>query len=255
MLTDANIHYRLDGPDDAPVLVLSNSLGTALAMWDAQMMTFARHFRVLRYDSRGHGRSGVAPAPYTIERLGRDVLGLLDTLRVARAHFCGLSMGGMVGQWLGLNAAERLDRLVLCNTGACIGTAEVWNARMQAVDEGGMSAVADGVLGRWFTPAFRAREPQTVAAVQRQLLATPPQGYVACCAAIRDMDVRADIAAIRAPTLVITGEYDASTPPQDGRFLAEQIPGARLQSFPTAHLSNIEASETFTRAVVDFLTE
>lgn len=254
-LTDARIHYRLDGPEDAPVLVLSNSLGTALAMWDPQMPTFAQHFRVLRYDSRGHGSSGVPPGPYTIERLGRDVLGLLDALGVDRAHFCGLSMGGVVGQWLGLNAAARLNRLVLCNTGARIGTADTWNERMKTVREGGMSAVEDGILERWFTAGFRQRETLAVEAVARLVLATPPEGYAACCAAIRDMDFRAELAAIRAPTLVITGEHDVSTPPQDGQFLAEHIPGARLRTFPAAHLSNVEAAEAFTQTVVDFLAE
>ncbi len=252
-LADGRIRYRFDGPVDAPVLVLSNSLGTDLSMWDAQIPAFAQRLRVLRYDTRGHGASTATPGPYSIAQLGRDVLGLLDALGIARAHFCGLSMGGMVGQWLGVNAPERIERLVLCNTAALIGPAELWDKRIAAVREGGMAAIADAVIARWFTEAFVAAHPEAVAPVRRVLEACTPEGYTAACAAVRDMDQREAVAAITVATLVIAGAHDLATPPADGRFLAERIPGARYLELEAAHLSNIEAEERFTEGVLGFL--
>lgn len=254
-LDDGGIHYRFDGPAEAPVLVLSNSLGTDLSLWDVQVPAFARQFRVLRYDSRGHGRSLVTPGPYTIDRLGRDVVALLDGLNVERAHFCGLSMGGMIGLWLGVNAPQRIDRLVLCNTSARVGTPDLWNARIEAVRNNGMASIVGAVLERWFTAAFRERSPEAVAAVRRSLEAAPAEGYVAACAAVRDMDQRDAIGRIRLPTLVIAGTHDAVTPPADGRFLADTIPDARYVELDAAHLSNIEAAERFTAQVSSFLTD
>ena len=249
------IHCRFDGPAAASVLVLSHSIGTSLSMWDPQIEALAREFRVLRYDSRGHGRSAVTPGPYTIDRLAQDVVGLLDRLRIARAHFCGLSMGGMVGQWLGVHAPERLHKLALCNTAARIGTPEMWNARIEAVRKGGMASISAAVLERWFTPAFIASEPETVAATREVLEATSPDGYVACCAAIRDMDQREAISALRVPTLVIAGAYDGATPPADGRLLAERIRSARYVELEASHLSNIEAAPRFTAALLEFLAD
>lgn len=249
------IHYRFDGPADVPVLVLSNSLGTDLAVWDPQVPSFARQFRVLRYDSRGHGVSAVTSGPYTIERLGRDVVGLLDGLGIARAHFCGLSLGGMVGMWLAVNVPERIEKLVLCNTAALIGPPEIWNARIDAVREGGMAVISAAVLGRWFTPSFAGRASGAVERMRQMLVATPPEGYVACCAAVRDMDQRDALTSVRASTLVIAGSGDVATPSADGRFLAERIPGARYVELDAAHLSNIEAAERFTDVVMKFLTK
>jgi len=247
------IDYSLEGAADAPVLVLSNSLGTDRAMWDPQMAALRARFRVLRYDTRGHGASGVPAQPYLVDRLGRDVLALLDGCGIARAHFCGLSMGGMTGMWLGREAPARLDRLVLCNTAARIGPPEVWDKRVETVRASGMEAIVPGVIERWFTAPFRAREPAAVARIVAMLRATPPAGYVAACLAIRDMDQRAQLAAIRAPTLVIAGESDLATPAADGRFAAEQIPGARFVALAAAHLSNIEAAAEFTAALLGFL--
>src|SRR5262245_33912643 len=169
---DARVHYRIDGPAGAPVLVFAHSLGADLSMWDPQAATLAGKFRVLRFDARGHGASSVTPGPYTVERLARDVLGLLDALAIPRAHFCGLSLGGMVGLWLGAFSADRVGKLVLANTAARIGTPESWKARIDAVERGGLAAVAPAVLDRWFTAGFRGRQPEAVAAVQRVLVAT-----------------------------------------------------------------------------------
>jgi 3-oxoadipate enol-lactonase len=223
----ARLYYQLEGPDDAPVLVLSNSLGTTLDMWAPQMPALLQRFRVLRHDARGHGRSEVTPGPYTIAQLGADALALMDHLGIARAHFCGLSMGGMIGMWLGTHHAHRLDRLVLCNTAAKIGTPDTWNPRIAKVEAEGMASVVDTVLERWFTDGFRQRAPQQVAVVRDMLLDTAPAGYSANCAAVRDMDQRAEIASIAVPTLVIAGSHDGSTPAADGRALADAIPGAR----------------------------
>jgi 3-oxoadipate enol-lactonase len=245
---------RIDGPADARVLVLSNSLGTNLAMWDAQIPALTARLRVLRYDSRGHGASAVTPGPYSIEQLARDVLILLDGLKIERVHFCGLSMGGMVGMWLGVHAPERLDRLVLCNTSPKIGPPELWKARIEAVRKGGVSSIADAVLGRWFTAGFRESSPEQVARMRAMLTATSADGYVAACAAIRDMDQWDSITGIRRPTLVISGTHDAATPAADGRRMAEVIPGARYVELNAAHISNIEAAPVFTTAVLDFLT-
>jgi 3-oxoadipate enol-lactonase len=253
--TGARIHYRFDGPEDAPVLVLSNSLGTDVGMWEAQMPAFTERFRVLRYDSRGHGHSTVTPGPYGIGHLGRDVIALLDALGIERVHFCGLSMGGMVGIWLGVNAGERADKLVLCNTAALIGPPELWNTRIQNVRKGGMEAIASAVIERWFTAAFRSRAPEAVEKVRRMLVATPAEGYIACCAAVRDMDQRDALSGIRSPTLVIAGTHDAATPPADGRFIADRIQGARCVELNAAHLSNIEVPERFTAEVMAFLSE
>lgn len=223
-------------------------------MWDPQLAALEKKFSVVRYDTRGHGQSSVTAGPYTIEQLSRDVVRLLDALRLDRVHFCGLSMGGMIGMWLGVNAPDRLRRLVLCNTAARIGTEESWNARIEAVRKGGMKAIASAVIERWFTQDFRARAPEAVAPAQRMLENASTEGYTACCAAIRDMDQRAAISAIRTPTLVMAGAKDPVIPLAEARFPAENISGATLVELDAAHLSNVEASEKFTSELIRFLT-
>jgi 3-oxoadipate enol-lactonase len=245
-------HYALTG-DKEPVLVFSNSLGTDFSMWDPQVPELQSRFRILRYDTRGHGQSSVTPVDYTIEQLGRDVLGLLDSLHLDRVHFCGLSMGGMIGMWLGIHEPERLHRLVLSNTAARIGTKELWNARIATVRKDGMRSVAAAVIERWFTPEFRASFPEKVARAQRMLENSPPEGYAACCAAIRDMDQREAVAQIKTPTLVIYGGRDPVTPASEAHFLTEQIRGAVEVELAAAHLSNVEQPGAFTAAVSSFL--
>lgn len=255
-LADGDLNYQLEGPAGAPVLLLSNSLGTNLHMWDAQVPAFSEHFRVLRYDTRGHGQSLVSAGTYSIEQNGRDVLALLDALAIDKVHFCGLSMGGLIGQWFAINAGERLQRLVLCNTGAKIGTDEVWNTRIDTVLKGGEKAMRDlrdASIERWFTPSFAAGHPQQVEAIVSMLAQTSPQGYAANCAAVRDADFREQIAAIGAPTLIVCGTGDAVTTPEHGRFMQARIAGAQLVEFDAAHLSNVQAGELFTRRVLSFL--
>ena len=245
-------HYELSG-DQGPVLVLSNSLGTDISMWEPQMEELARHFRVLRYDTRGHGQSSVTPGDYTIEQLGRDVLDLLDALKLERAHFCGLSMGGAIGIWLGINAPNRLHKLVLSNTAARIGTKETWNARIATVHNDGMKAVAAAVIERWFTPEFRAAFPDQVIRAQSLLENTPAAGYAACCAALRDMDQRDAVSRIAVPSLIIYGRKDPVTPAPDAEFLNAHIAGSAKVELNAAHLSNVEQPVAFTAAVTSFL--
>jgi len=247
------IHYELGGGAGRPVLVLSNSLGSNLAMWQPQITALASHFRVLRYDPRGHGKSSVPDGPSAIADLGRDVLGLLDMLGIDQACFCGISMGGVTGQWLALNAPERLEKLVLANTAAKIGTAETWNARIAIVEQDGLRTIIPGTLERWFTAGFRATQPEIVADIEAMLWATDSRGYASCCAAIRDADFRMNLREFVTPTLVISSTHDPVTPPDDGRFLAEGIAGARYVELAAAHLSNVEAAEGFNAALLDFL--
>jgi 3-oxoadipate enol-lactonase len=249
----ARIRYRLDGPIGAPFLVLSNSLGTNLDMWEPQVDVLGTRFRVLRYDSRGHGLSTVTPGPYTIERLARDVLALLDEIKIDRTDFCGLSMGGMAGMWLGVHAPQRIDRLVLCNTAPRIGSAERWNARIDAVNKSGVGGIADAMMEIWFTPRFRDVAAPTVQRMRAMLSASPADGYVASCAAVRDMDQWATLSRIERPTLIVTGTHDAATPPADGRRMAEVIPDAKQVELDAAHISNVEAAGRFTAEVLAFL--
>lgn len=247
------LSYQLDGPDDAPVLILSNSLGTTMAMWLPQLPALTEHFRVLRYDTRGHGLSDVTPGPYTIAQLGRDVLSLMDALKISRAHFCGLSMGGMTGIWLGVHASTRIDRLALCNTSAAIGVPEVWNTRIAKVRQDGIESIVDSVLERWFTADFLLHAPAQVDRVRQMLSSTPAEGYIANCAAVRDMNQRADLAKIVAPTLVIGGKYDNATPPEHGELIAKSIAGAKYTELNAAHMSNWEVAQAFTQQLLDFL--
>jgi 3-oxoadipate enol-lactonase len=248
------LYYTLAGPADAPVVMLSNSLGTRLEMWDAQMPALAERYRVLSYDSRGHGRSDAPPGPYTIDMLADDALGLLDALGIERAHFCGLSKGGMVGQVLGARHGERMISLALCSTACHMPARDLWDERIRVATERGMAALADGVVERWFTEAFRREPSITLDRVRQMIIDTPPHGYAACCAAIRDMDLRELITGIRVPTLVIVGEDDPATPPESAREIQSRIPGAQLEVIPdAAHLVNIEQDVAFDAALASLL--
>ncbi|WP_439851751.1 3-oxoadipate enol-lactonase [Pseudomonas syringae] len=255
-LADGELNYLLEGQPGAPVLVFSNSLGTDLHMWDNQVAAFTRHFQVLRYDTRGHGKSLVSEGSYSIEQNGRDVLALLDALQIEKVSFCGLSMGGLIGQWLAINAPQRLRRVVLCNTAAKIGNPDIWNPRIETVlreGQAAMVALRDASILRWFTPAFAAQELATVERIVSMLAQTSPQGYAANCAAVRDADFREQVAGINLPTLVVCGTGDAVTTPADGRFIAERIQDAQIVELPAAHLSSVEAGEAFTAPVLAFL--
>jgi 3-oxoadipate enol-lactonase/4-carboxymuconolactone decarboxylase len=252
-LDNARCYYRLDGRDDRPVLMLSHSLGQDHTMWDAQAADLSPHFRVLRYDIRGHGASEVTPGDYRIEQLASDALALANALGIERFAFCGLSLGGMIGQWIAAQAPERLMAAVLANTSAR-ADAEGMEKRRHAVLSGGMTAIVDLVMGRFFSPRLLSSNPPAVASSRRTLLATDPVGYAGCCAAIRDMDQTAALGKIRVPTLIISGDLDVSLPWKGhGELLAQGIASARVVHLPAAHLSNIEMPRSFTVAVLAFL--
>jgi 3-oxoadipate enol-lactonase len=251
---DVRMHYQVDGDAGSPPLLFSNSLGASLEMWEPQLPVLAARFRVIRYDSRGHGESEATPGPYSIEQLANDALRLLDHLAIPRTHFCGLSMGGIVGMWIGINAPARLDRLVLANTAARIGTSDTWNARIDAIRKGGTASIAPAVLARWFTPALLDMPTPIIAQMRATFERTSTEGYAASCAAVRDADLRQMLGRIHAPTLVIGGTDDASTPPNDTRYVAEHIENARYAELAAPHLSNVQAAPAFTQALVQFLT-
>lgn len=249
------LHHRLDGPEDAPLLVLSTSIGTRHTMWDAQAPDLAERFRLLRYDQRGHGQSEVPDGPYSIAELAEDLLGLLDELGIERAHFCGLSLGGMAGLWLGINAPERIDRLVLSSTAAYFPPAEEWTRRAKVTRSSeGVAGLADGALERWFTPAFHERRPDEIDRFREMLITTPGEGYAGCCEAIREMDMREEMGSIQAPTLVIAGNDDPSTPPDWNREIAEAIPDADFHVLQDArHIANVARPREFTDLVLGHL--
>lgn len=249
------LRLRVDGASDAPALLLCNSLGTDLTMWDAQVAVWQEHFRVLRFDTRGHGGSAVPAPPYTIDDLGADAVAVLDAHEVARAHVCGASLGGLVALWLGVNHPERVDRLVLADTAARVGTEEGWTARVEAVRRGGTASVRDAVMGRFFSARFRERDPATVATAGDVLSTTPDDGYIGACQALATADLRSRVGDVRAPTLVLVGSEDEATPPADAHALHAGIPDSVLHTIPDAgHLANLERPGAFTAVVTSFLT-
>jgi 3-oxoadipate enol-lactonase / 4-carboxymuconolactone decarboxylase len=246
--------YRHEGAPNRPVLVLSHSLGLDHGTWDTQVADFLHHCQVLRYDTRGHGASGATSGDYSIEQLARDALAIVDAAGVGRFAWCGLSLGGMIGQWLAVNVPDRITHLVLANTSPRLSDPTVMETRRRTVLDGGMTAVADMVMGRFFSPAKLQANGPAVASTRRTLLSTNPIGYAGCCAAIRDMDQTQIISAIRTPTLVISGDLDVATPwVQHGDVLTGSIPGARAIRLPAAHLSNVERPRSFTTAILEFL--
>jgi len=238
----------------APALLLLNSLGTSLEMWDDQIGALQEHFEVVRYDVRGHGKSSSGSrSELTLEQLASDALAVLDACGIARAHLCGLSLGGMTSMAIARHWPDRVLKAALCNTSPYMPPRDGWDSRIETVRAQGMAALTEGVLGRWFTPEFRSAAPERVDRVRQMLLNTDTAGYAACCAAIRDMDLREDIKGITATTLVIGGTKDPATPPEQAELIANSIPGAKLKMLEAAHLSNIEKSEEFTATLVEFL--
>jgi 3-oxoadipate enol-lactonase len=248
-----NIHVEVEGPERAPLLMLSNSLGTNLHMWDDQVAPFTRHFRLVRYDRRGHGKSDVPKGPYSMERLGRDVLAILDAFGIERINWCGLSMGGMIGMWLGANAPRRINKLILSNTSAYFSDKALWDGRIKLIREKGLAGIVDANMERWFTKDFRARSPQTLARIREMFLATKAEGYIACAEGIRNMDHRPLLAKITAPTLVIAGRHDPATTLEAGEFIAQHIPGAKLAVLEAAHIANMEQPQAYADTVLGFL--
>jgi len=253
---DLTVHYDLAGPAGAPVVMLANSLGTSFQVWDLQAAALGATYRVLRYDKRGHGLTDCPPGAYTIDQLAEDAAGLLDALDIERVHFCGLSIGGLIGQALAVRAPGRVASLLLFDTANRIGPAQMWDERIAAVRAHGLAAIADAVLARWFTPAFLAQASPEALGARTMLMRTPAEGYIGCCLAIRDADLRAVDARIACPTLVIVGEHDAATPPEAAQALAKAIPGARLTTIPgAAHIPTLEQPGKVTEIITRFLAE
>jgi len=247
------LRYRVEGPDGAPWLTFSNSLGTDLTMWWSQADVLSRYFRVLRYDTRGHGQSSAPQGPYTIEQLRDDVIALWDHLGVTRSHFCGISMGGLTGLALAIHHPDRLDRLVLSNTAAKVGTDASWQTRVDTVREKTLAGFADTILSRWFTEGFQAAHPEALTPLRAVLKSTSQDGYCANCGALASADLREQAALVKTPTLVIAGTYDLSTSAEQGRWLHGQIAGARYKELATGHIANIEQASNYTQVLLDFL--
>jgi 3-oxoadipate enol-lactonase len=249
------LHHVIAGPSDAPVVLLSNSLGSTLAMWDPQVPALAERFRVVRYDHRGHGGSPAPPGPYDLADVAGDALALLDRLGVERAHVCGLSLGGMVGMWLASHAPERVGRLGLLCTSAKLGPPSMWQERAATVRAEGTEAIADAGIGRWLTPGFAERRPDVAAELRAMITGQPDAGYAQLCGVIERMDLVGDLGRIAAPTLVIAGAEDPATPPEHAERIAAGVPGARLVVLDdAAHLANVEQAEAVTALLLDHLS-
>ncbi len=253
-VNDIDVAYQWDGLATGPVLVLSNSLMSNYTMWDDTVGALTDRYRVLRYDTRGHGRSGVTPGPYSIASLAEDLIALLDALNVKRAHVVGLSMGGMIAQYVGANHPERVLSLGLCNTASEMPPRSTWAARIESAQQGGIGALADGTIQRWFREGFTQRSPEKINTVRQMILATPLEGYIACASAVRDMAQTTMLLKIKAPTLVMTGRQDPACTVEQGTVLHRMIDGSKFEIIEdAAHLSNIEQPEVFNRNLRQFL--
>ncbi|MBU3032184.1 3-oxoadipate enol-lactonase [Paracoccus marinaquae] len=254
------LHYRIDGPAGdgpagaAPWLTFCNSLGTDMHMWDAQIDALASEFRILRYDSRGHGRSSAPRPPYSLAELGGDVIALLDALAIGRTHFCGLSIGGLTGQWLAIHHSARFGRMAVCATAARIGTTDGWNTRIAEVRANGLGPLVPVTVERWFTPAFRQQEPETVDRILTTFAATSTEGYIGCCAALAAADLHDSLDRIANPLLAISGSEDPVCPPTDLGDIAKGVREGRHLSLPGRHIVNAESAREFNAALVDFLS-
>ncbi len=247
------LSWTAQGPPDAPALLLLDALGTTVDLWREQVDRLATAFRVIRFDTRGHGASDAPAGPYALDRLGQDALAVLDANDTRRAHVCGVSLGGQTALWLAVHAPDRVTGVVAANTGARIGTTALWDQRIRDAETLGMQALVEPAMARWFTPRFRRNHPDTVARFRKMLAGCSATGYAGCCAALRDADLRADLHRIDAPTLVILGAEDDATPPAAGRAICEQVAGAELLALDAAHLCNVERADAFTESVMPFL--
>lgn len=245
------LHYQIDGPENAPVLVLSNSMGTSLSLWQPQIQALTAYFRVLRYDTHGHGQT-TKRGKVTLAQLGEDVIALLDQLNIDKACFCGISVGGLTGLWLARFAPERFYGFAVANTAAKIGDQASWLSRARAVRQEGMDVVAAGTADRWFTPTFRQHSPEVVEQLVHELTHMDPEGYAEGCEALAAADLRAEVSAITAPVLIIAGEYDPVTTQVDADFLHKNIAGSQGVTLPASHLSNVEAADEFASVVLRY---
>ncbi|NLJ51243.1 MAG: 3-oxoadipate enol-lactonase [Alcaligenaceae bacterium] len=254
--TAGNFRVAVDGAEDAPALILSNSLGTTLEMWDPQVEALSKKFRLVRYDTRGHGGSPITQGPYSFKQLAADVVAILDALKIETAVFCGVSMGGHTGLQLGIDETERFDGIVVCNSAAKIGTAEAWQERATLLRTKGQEAIkelAATAPDRWFTPEFIKQHPDVVKGMQEQFATLDPEGYAACCDALGQSDLRKSINAICVPTLLVAGKYDPVTTVEDAQNMHGLIKGSSVAELDASHISNVEAADAFTETLIDFI--
>jgi 3-oxoadipate enol-lactonase len=247
------LRYEISGRSDRPALLFSNSLGTTHELWRPQAEAVSSAFRIVRYDTRGHGESDAPAGPYSIEMLGLDAVAILDAAQVDRAHVCGLSLGGLTAMWLGVYAPERVRSIVLASTAARIGNSMMWEERIVQVLGAGVRSIADAAMGRWFTAGYRAQHPEVVAVYHEMLRNTSATGYAACCEALRDADLRAAIGKIRVPALIIAGHHDPVTPPSDAEDMRARIPNSRVSLLEAAHIANVEQAEAFDDLLIEFI--
>ncbi len=255
-LQDITVEYDIEGPADAPVIACSHCLAGSSGIWDAQAIALREKFRVLRYDTRGHGGSSAPEGPYTMEMLAHDAVALFDAVGIEKVNFMGISMGGMIAQVLALKYPERVSSLILCDTACRIPEAAgpLWEERIQAVKEKGMPALVEDTLQRWLSPDFRANSPATTERIREIILNTPLTGFVGCCHAIKNFDVAADLPELAVPALIMVGENDPGTPVESARQIHENLGGSELTVLPQAyHLSNIEAADAFNKRLLKFL--
>ena len=250
-ISGGRLRYRVDGPDAGAPVLLINSLGSTLDLWSAQVEAWSSIYRVIRYDTRGHGQSTSPRGEYTIDDLGQDAVRVLDAVGAQTAYVCGISLGGLTAMWLGIHQPTRVSALVIANTAARVGTAQRWIDRAEKVRKEGMTAIADLAMTTWFTPGFRERHPDVVAKFHHMVAATDPDGYVGCCAALRDADLRPDLERIQTGAIVVAGEHDATTTREDAEFIYSKLRSANLLTLPAAHLTNVECAEEFSRRAGD----
>lgn len=250
---DAQINYQTFGDAAKPALVFSNSLGTNFKMWQPQIDFFQKDYFVICYDTRGHGASSAPQGPYSIDQLGQDVVNLLDHLNIEKAAFCGISMGGLTGQWLAINRPERFNQVVVCNTAAKIGQEQAWNDRAALVREQGLQPIASTAASRWFTDPFIQSNAAIVAELSNDLGAGSPEGYASCCEALAKADVREQLKDITVPVLVVAGQQDPVTTVADGQYMVDRIANSQLFEINASHISNIEQPEAFNQAVQKFI--
>ncbi len=252
IINSVKCYYEYEDFQQAETIIFSNSLGTDLSMWEKQVDILSHHFNILRYDTRGHGKSEVGEQAADIAQLGLDVIALLDELKLEQVHFCGLSMGGLIGQWLGINAPERFEKIIISNTAAKIGNADGWNQRIDHVTKNGLASITAATAERWFTAKFREEQPEVVSDILTKFSNTNLKGYTDCCAAVRDADFTKQLHNLEVPTLVISGDKDAVTTNEDAKYMAKRIPMANLVTLNAAHLSNVEKWEEFSKLILHF---
>lgn len=251
-LTNFNCNYKFENFGHQKTLVLSNSLGTTLSMWEDNVDVLSHYFNILRYDTRGHGESTISPDKVSIAELGNDVIELLDYLKLDQVYFCGLSIGGLTGQWLGINHPTRFEKIIISNTSAKIGTKEGWEARVKQVTENGLGSILSATAERWFTPGYRAKNPEKVQTILNNFESNSLQGYTACCYAVAGADFREQLHNLDVPTLIIVGTQDQVTTFEDGKFIQKRTPIASLVTLDAAHLSNMEHPEEFAKHIIHF---